>query len=84
MTSSDISDSRLGLTTLTFLAGLAVAIHVAPGPDFSSWAPWGGIVKVAHGYLAYMGVNAGVTMGALAPEPRRPATRDAPVPVPIE
>lgn len=76
MTSSDALDSRMGLALVTVLAGLVVAVHAAPGPDFSSWAPWAGLAKVAHGYLAYVGVNAGVTLGALTQEPLLRPARD--------
>lgn len=59
-------DPRLGFALLAVAAGLAVAVHAAPGPDFSTWPPWSGVVKVAHGYLAYMGLNAGLAMGLVA------------------
>ena len=59
---SDGQDGQLGFASLAVAAGLVVAIHLAPGPRWDDVAWWAGTVKVAHGYLACMGVSAGAAV----------------------
>ena len=74
---SSAASTQVAVALCTFLAGLLIAVDLAPGPAFGVHSAWAGAIKIAHGYLAYMGLNAGVTAAVSPRSDPAPSRRRA-------